>query len=260
MKRYSILLSVPIILFASMQANAQWFYTSSFSGAWSSTWNNPISATSSVMIQGAINRKMLEQSIANQQGRHTNSGGVANGAASAPARAQSALPPTNYAVLRFRPATDSGVPKKFADALGTNPQERAALLEAFQEVKRTYEAEAAKDGKSNNIAAAMTFFLVASSMAYHQTGEPADNVADALVEVLQEQLSVSPDFKSMPDRQKQEMHDWLVVAGGLILTGYLDGVNTNDAKELADYKALADASFRLVLGTGPEKFNLAAIK
>ena len=49
-----------------------------YTGAWSTTWNNPISACASVMIQGAINRKMLERAIANQQGRPTGSTAATN--------------------------------------------------------------------------------------------------------------------------------------------------------------------------------------
>ena len=254
MKKYSILLSVWFLLVASMAANAQ------YTGAWSTTWNNPMSATASVIIQGAINRKMLERSIANQQGRRAGSTAAANSSTSVSARTQNAQEAASYAVLRFRPIANSGVSKQIADVLGRDPKERTALLGIFQEIKKSYEAEAAKGGKSNNIAAALTFFLAATSMAYHQTDAPSDRVTDALVEVLQQELSASPEFKSMTNLQKQQMHDWLVVAGGFVLAGYLDAVKTSDEKELADYKQVANECFKLVLGTGIEKFNLAEIK
>ena len=254
MKKYSILLSPLFLLLASIAANAQ------YTGAWSTTWNNPVSATASVMIQGAINRKMLERSIANQQGRRVGSTAAANSSSSGSLGSQNVPPAASYAVLRFKPAANSGVPKQIADALGRDPRERAALLGVFQEVKKSYEAEAAKAGKSNNIAAALTFFLAAASMTYHQTDAPADSVTDALVEVLQQEMSASPEFKSMTNLQKQQLHDWLVVAGGFVLAGYIDAVKTSDAKELADYKEVANECFKLVLGTGIEKFNLAEIK
>ena len=166
----------------------------------------------------------------------------------------------SYAALQFKPLANSGVTKQIADTLGRDPKERATLLGILQEVKKSYVAEAAKAGKSNNIAAALTFFLVTTSMAYHQTDAPSDRVTDALVEVLQQELSASPEFKSMTNLQKQQMHDWLVVAGGFVLAGYLDAVKTSDEKELADYKQVANECFKLVLGTGIEKFNLAEIK
>src|SRR5207247_5656374 len=52
MKKYSILLSVWFLLVASMAANAQ------YTGAWSTTWNNQMSATATVRIKGALNRNM----------------------------------------------------------------------------------------------------------------------------------------------------------------------------------------------------------
>lgn len=254
MKKYTILFSPVLLLLFSNAVNAQYY------GALSSTWNNPVSAYASVVLQGAINRKMLEQSIANRKGKQVNSTAAANSSTSGSASSQNAPPSASYAVLRFKPVANSGVTKKIADALGTNPQERAALFGVLQEAKKSYEAEAATAGRSNNIAAALTFFLAANSMAYHQTDAPTDSVTDGLFEILQQEMSASPEFKSMKALQKQQMHDWLVVAGGLVLAGYLDAVKTNDEKALADYKELANASFKLVLGTGAEKFNLAEIK
>lgn len=254
MKKYTFLFSPFLLLLFSIAVNAQYY------GALSTTWNNPFSASASMMIQGAINRKMLERSIANQQGKPVRSTTAANSSTSIPTRSQNAPTAANYAVLRFKPVANSGVTKQIADAIGSDPKERAALLGVLNEIKKSYEVEAAKDGRSNNIAAALAFFLAATSMAYHQTDEPAESVTDALVEVLQQELSAAPEFKSMTNLQKQHMHDWLVVTGGFVLAGYLDAVKTNDQKELADYKELANASFKLVLGTGAEKFNLAEIK
>lgn len=256
MKKYSVVFSAISILLLSVAVRAQ--FTGGYAGAWSSTWNNPVSASASIIIQGAINRKMLEQSIANQRGRTAGSAAAANISPSAAARPHAAADQASYAVLRFRPAANSGVAKQIADALGGDPKQRADLLAAFQAIKRSYESEAARGGKSNNIAAAMTFFLVATSMAYHQTDEPAESVTDSLVEALQRELSTSPDFKSMTDLQKQRMHDWLVISGGFVLAGYLDAVKTGDPKELRDYKDLANEFVRLVLGTGIEKFDLAS--
>jgi hypothetical protein len=254
MKRFSILPGLTFLLLAPLSVNAQYV------GAWSSTWNNPGSATVSVMIRDVINRKMLEQSIANQQARRAGSAAVANNSSSRPARPQNPTPIADYAALRFRPVANSGVPQQIADTLGRGPQERTALLELFQLVKKAYEVEATKAGKANNIAAALTFFMAAASMAYHQTDEPSETVTRALVEVLQHEMSASPAVKSMTNLQKQQMHDWLVVSGGFILAGYVEAVKTNDKQELADYKEVAHECFKLVLGPGIEEFNLAKIK
>ena len=66
-------------------------------------------------------------------------------------------------VLMFKPSGDSGVTKALADAIGETPDERAALVQAFAQLTQGYEAEVARDGKSNNLAAAMTFFIGTSA-------------------------------------------------------------------------------------------------
>lgn len=256
MKKHSILLTPFLLLLASVAVNAQ--FTGSYGGAWGSTWNNPASSLASVMIQGYINKKMMERSIANQKGNSTGSTASSGSSKSVPSRSQNA-PAPDYAVLRFKPVANSGVAKQTADALSENPQERAALLTIFQEIKKSYDAESAKSGTANNIAAALTFFMTAASMAYHQTDEPTESVTNGLVEILQEDMSAKPEFKSMTNLEKQKMHDWLVVSGGFILAGYLDAVQTSDAKQLADYKELANELYKLVLGPGIEKVNLAEI-
>ncbi len=248
MKKRAVLFFVLFLLFGSVAVNAQ------NAGAWGTTWNNPISSSASVMIQGAINRKRIQQSIANQRSRRASSA-----ASAVPPRSSSESAAAKYGVLQFKPVANSGVAKHIAYALSEDPEQRAELIKIFQAIQRSYEAEAGKGGQSNNIAAALAFFMAASSMAYHQTGEPAESVTDALVEILQQEMSAAKDFTSMTDFEKQQMHDWLVVTGGFVLAGYLDGVETNDRKELAEYKQLADEFFKLVLGTSVEKFNLAGI-
>lgn len=59
------------------------------------------------------------------------------------------------------PAGDSGVTKTLADALGNTAQERATMAPVFEQIKQAYETEVAKEGKSNNLAAAMTLKALA---------------------------------------------------------------------------------------------------
>lgn len=71
--------------------------------------------------------------------------------------------------MKFTPAADSGA-RALADAFGSSAEQRSALVEAFAQIKQgVHEAEVAKEGKSNNLAAAMTFFIAASVVAYNQT-------------------------------------------------------------------------------------------
>jgi hypothetical protein len=158
-------------------------------------------------------------------------------------------------VLRFKPAGDSGVAKSLADALGRSVEERAALAAAFLQIKQAYETEVAKEGKSNDLAAAMTFFISANVAAYHRTDTPTDAATESLYKSLQETMAAAPGFARMSDAEKQRTHDWLVCMGGFVLAGYADAQQGGDAGALKTFGELADYSVRLVLGVEVGKLS-----
>lgn len=160
-------------------------------------------------------------------------------------------------VLRFTPAGDSGVAKTLADAFGSSAEERAALVEAFGQIKQGYEAEVAKEGKSNNLAAAMTFFISTNVAAYHQTDLPSEEAGEQLFQSLQETMSAAPEFARLSNAEKQQMHDWLVLMAGFVLTAYTDAKQKGDRSGLNDLGQLADYSMRLVLGVEVGKMSFA---
>ena len=164
---------------------------------------------------------------------------------------------SRVSVLKFMPAGDSGVIAALADALGTNAQQRAAVAQAFAQIKQGYEAEVAKEGKSNNLAAALTFFIAANVVAYHQTEMPSDADTEKLFQSLQAPLAKVPAFASLSNTEKQQMHDWLVCMGGFALTNYMDAKQHGHASGLATVKEFADYSMRLVLGIEAGKVSVS---
>lgn len=160
-------------------------------------------------------------------------------------------------VVKFSPAGDSGVAKSLADAFGRNEEEKAALAEAFKQIKQAYEAEVAKAGKANNLAAAMTFFITANVAAYHQTEMPSDEAGDNLFQSLEETMASVPEFSRLSNPEKQQMHDWLVCMAGFVMTGYADGKRSGDKEVLKNFGELADYSMRLVLGVEVGKLSFA---
>lgn len=151
-------------------------------------------------------------------------------------------------VVKFSPVGDSGVAKSLADACGRNEEEKAALAEVLGQIKKGYEAEVAKEGKSNNLAAAMTFFVTVSMAAYHQTDMPSDEAGETLFQALQETMASAPAFARMSNPEKQQMYDWLVCMEGFVLTNYTDAKQTGDKEGLKNFGELADYSMRLVAG------------
>ncbi len=160
-------------------------------------------------------------------------------------------------VLTFKPSGDSGVTKALADAIGSTPDERAALVQAFAQLKQGYEAEVARDGKSNNLAAAMTFFIAANVMSYHQTEMPSDADIAKLLESMQQAMARIPAFAQMTGPEKQTMHDWLVCMGGFALSNYMDAKQRGDAQGLSTMKQFAGYSMRLVLGIDAKNLKLS---
>jgi hypothetical protein len=160
-------------------------------------------------------------------------------------------------VLKFTPAGDSGVTKALADALGGTAGERAGLVQAFTQLKQGYEAEVAREGKSNNLAAAMAFFIAANVMAYHQTDMPSDGDMTKLMDSLQFAMARVPAFAQMSGPEKHAMHDWLVCIGGFALMNYMQAKQRGDAQGLATMKQFADYSMRLALGIEGKNLKLS---
>jgi uncharacterized protein DUF6683 len=163
----------------------------------------------------------------------------------------------NSAVVKFTPSGDSGVIKSLSDALGSTPEERAALAEAFTGFKQSYEVEAGKAGKANNLAVTMTFFIVANVVAYHQTEMPEDADTVKMAESIEQRMARIPSFAAMSNLEKQRMNDWLLCMAGFALTNYMSAKAGNDAQGLATIKQFADYSLRLALGIEAERLALA---
>lgn len=163
-------------------------------------------------------------------------------------------------VLKFTPAGDSGVTKALADALGNSPDERATLVQAFSQLKRGYEAEVAREGKSNNLAAAMAFFIAANVMAYHQTDMPSDADMSKLMDSLQQAMARVPAFAQMSGPEKHSMHDWLVCIGGFALMNYMQAKQRGDAEGLATMKQFAEYAMRLALGIEAKNLKLSGAR
>ena len=175
--------------------------------------------------------------------------------------AQRRLPGSvDLSVVKFKPVGDSGVIKALADALGGSAEQKTALTQVFSQIKKGYEAEIAKKGISNNLAAAFTFFITANVTAYYQSAEPSDPATETLFGQVQDVISSIPEFARMTDAEKQKMHDWLVCMGGFSMMGYLDAKQTGDKQGLGNYREFANYSLLLVLGIEASKLSFKGDK
>lgn len=182
----------------------------------------------------------------------SSSGSSASRTAATPA-GRSAAAPKNFAA--FKPSPQANNYKLIADTLGTTADEKAYLNSLFIETKKALEAELAKTGRKNNIAAAMTFFIVSNVTVYHGDPEPGDDVTEALFEGINQIFDETPEMASVPNREKQFMYDMMIAFGGLSYAGYLYGKENNDQGTAKAYQKLAGELLKQALKLDAEKIR-----
>ena len=155
----------------------------------------------------------------------------------------------------FRPIPNSGVDRELANSLSQKPDERQALLLIFREVKKSYDAEAAKIGQANNVAGALTFFIASCVTAFNDAPEPSELATENLLAAINELAVATPALSRASDREKQLMNDRLIYVGGLILAGYLNGKQTNDADSTMQFRLLAGIALQAALNLEPQKLR-----
>jgi hypothetical protein len=159
--------------------------------------------------------------------------------------------PKNYAV--FKPTQNNNF-QLIADTIGTTSEEKSLLTQIFTETKKAYEAEVAPKGRKNNLAAAMTFFIVANLTVYHDTPEPTDTATENLYLVLNQMIDETPDMSNVPNKDKQFLHDTFVSFSGLVFATYLEGKQTNNKDTLKVAQQLAGGLLQEIL-----KINAAKV-
>jgi len=160
----------------------------------------------------------------------------------------------NHGVFRPDPTVDTG--KALADVLAETPDEKALIKLIYTTTKSAYEKEAAAKGWQNNIAAGLTFFTIASMTVYRDAEEPSDDAVNNYFNVVNSTLDEMPEFAAVTNKDKQSFNNMLVGFGGLLLAGYTEGKQNNDAATIANYQKLAGMLIQMVLKTSPDNLRI----
>ncbi|MGQ0542835.1 MAG: DUF6683 family protein [Blastocatellia bacterium] len=186
---------------------------------------------------------------------------AAREAASGPStisNAKKVVPPTpvirNHGVFRADATVDTG--KALADALGDTPEEKALIKQIYTATKAVYEKEAAARGWKNNIAAGLTFFTVSAMTVYQDAEEPSDEAVVNYFKAVNSALDEIPEYAKVANKDKQGFNNMLIGFSGILLAGYSEGKQTNNADTLASYKKLAGMLIEMVLKTDPDKIRI----
>jgi hypothetical protein len=160
----------------------------------------------------------------------------------------------NYGV--FRPDTTVNTGKSMADALGETSEEKALIRKIYGATKEAYEKEAAAKGWQNNIAAGLTFFTVVAMTVYRDAAEPSDDAVNNYFQVVNSALDEMPEFATVANKDKQNFNNMLIGFSGMLLAGYTEGKQNNDAATLATYQKLSGMLIQMVLKTNPDNLRI----
>ena len=160
----------------------------------------------------------------------------------------------NHGVFRPDATVDTG--KAMADALGSTPEEKDLIRRVYASTKVEYEKEAVVRGWKNNIAGGLTFFTVTAMTVYHDGNEPTADAANNYFKAVNGALDEMPEFATVANKDKQSFNNMLIGFSGMLLAGYSEGKQNNDASTLESYKKLAGMLIQMVLKTDPENLRL----
>lgn len=210
---------------------------------------------------GASLQKAVERSKANKAKAKPAAGSAKSRTATRTATVRTKTPARTTTLPEptyFKPDAKINVAKAVADELGSNKAEKDALLVLFTATKVAFESEVAAKGRQNNLSAAVTFFIVATSTVYHDTPEPSDETVEQLWDGLNMVLDENDAVAAMSDADKQQVYETLIVFSGLVYAGYLEGKQSGNQQTAAVYRQLAGTLIETVLQTSPDKLKFGA--
>lgn len=165
-------------------------------------------------------------------------------------------PPVPKNFGKFRPDATVDTARSFADALGETPDEKKLVRTIFTTTKEAYEKQTASKGWSNNIAGGLTFFTVAAMTVYRDAEEPSDEALDMYYQAVNLAIDETPDFATIPNKDKQQFNNIMVGFAGLLLAGYTDGKQTQDSNTVKVYGQLAGELIKMVYKMDPERLKV----
>lgn len=187
-------------------------------------------------------------------GRTSGSASTSSGGAAPQIKVAPAPPVRNHGIFRADPSVDTG--RIMADALGSSAEEKALIKQIFTATKNAYEMQTASKGWKNNIAGGLTFFTATALTVYRDGAEPSDEAVDVFFKAVNYALDDMPEFAAVPNKDKQAFNNVMIGFSGLLLAGYTEGTQNNDAATLKLYSQLAGELIKMVLKVEPDRLQV----
>lgn len=168
----------------------------------------------------------------------------------------SAPPPAPRHLGAFKPGRSGAVAKRFADTLGSTPEEKATLTAIVDGTRQAFEAQPETKAWRNNVAGALAFFLLSNVTVARDAAEPSDATAQAVFQALSQSVDESPELAKASPADKQQLYETLLGLTGIPLALYTEGKERQDAEQVKTARELANGMLQLVLKVDAEKIDL----
>jgi hypothetical protein len=147
----------------------------------------------------------------------------------------------------FKPDKKVSSTRRIAEALAETPEERQAVVALVVATREAFESQPETKAWRNNVAGALTFFLLGNATVANGGPEPSDEVTQALFAAMNQTLDESPDFVKATNKEKQELYEMLLAFTGLSLGLASHAEESKDAAMAAQARELATQLLKLVL-------------
>lgn len=173
----------------------------------------------------------------------------------APSTSPIISPSSDYSAVKFRPSGNSGADRILATSISNDAAVQRDLINLFQITKNAYNDEAAKRGKTNDVAMSLTFFISSMVTVYNNSPEPSEKAIQNLYTLLADSMVEDGNFAKTSNADKQLANDTLIYVSGLVLGGYELGKSQNDRATVQSFRELAGLCLQSLMQLDPRKLS-----
>jgi hypothetical protein len=167
----------------------------------------------------------------------------------------SAPPPAPKNSGAFKPGKSTAA-KQIAEAIGSTPEEKAALTQIADATRQAFEAQPETQTWKNNVAGALAFFMISNVVIATEAPEPSNEASQALFQAIGLALDSTPELAKASAKDKQQLYDMLIAFTGLPLAIYTEGKERGDAAQMKQGQELAAQLLQLVLKVDAKSIKL----
>jgi len=151
---------------------------------------------------------------------------------------------SSVGIARFNPVATMLMPKQLATAFGETPQQCRQLEQLFTIFLQGYqkdepEVSQLKDRSANDVARALTYYIVANYYVYSEGKQPSQEQYRSLYEKIHQLLLQGELLQTMSDQEKQKTLETLAIMAMVPQYYYEQGKQSNNTDEKEKYRMLA---------------------